>query len=82
MERRSPTGIARERETRPNDPTPRQSHRCERRIATRAEPRRHGAPASSPGGGPASLTPVSAGIARERETRTNDRANLTAANDA
>ena len=26
VERRSPTGIARERETRPNDPTPRQSH--------------------------------------------------------
>ena len=66
MERRSPTGIARERETRtrrryatiareretrPNDPTPRQSHRCERRIATRAESRGHGALASSPGGG-------------------------------
>ena len=28
MERRSPTGIARERETRTNDPTPRQSHAC------------------------------------------------------
>ena len=32
-------------------PTTHQSHRCERRIATRAESRRHGAPASSPGGG-------------------------------
>ena len=54
MERRSPTGIARERETRtrrryatiareretrPNDPTPHQSHRCDPRIATRAESR-------------------------------------------
>ena len=37
MERRSPTGIARERETRPNNPTPRQSHRCE---PTHRHPRR------------------------------------------
>ena len=32
-ERRSPTGIARERETRTNNAAPRQSHCCERRIA-------------------------------------------------
>ena len=55
-----PTGIARERETRTNDPTPRQSHRCERRITTRAEPRRHGALASSPGGGLRPASRVSA----------------------
>ena len=37
LERRSPTGIARERETRPNDPTPRQSHAYK---PTHPQPRR------------------------------------------
>ena len=104
LERRSPTGIARQRETRPNNPAPRQSP-TNPRIANRAESRRHGALASSPGGGlrpasrgsakpapttppPANLTPTNpriptaqnhvmerrspTGIARQRETRTND----------
>ena len=61
MERRSPTGIARERETRPNNAAPHQSPGCERRIATRAESRGHGALASSPGGG---LRPASRGSAK------------------
>ena len=46
MERRSPTGIARERETRTNDPAPHQSHACK---PTHRQPRRitgHGAPVS------------------------------------
>ena len=62
MERRSPTGIARERETRPNNAAPHQSPGCERRIAdlrriTGTMERR------SP-----------TGIARERETRPNNAA--------
>ena len=73
-----PTGIARERETRTNDAAPRQSHRCERRIATRAESRGHGALASSPGGG---LRPASRGSAKPAPTTLRP-ANLTAANGA
>ena len=98
VERRSPTGIARERETRTNDAAPRQSHggapvsdrhRAARETRTMATPiSRLGAPVSdrhragarnlhrrrwprqSHGLERRSLT----GIARERETRTDDAA--------
>ena len=46
MERRSPTGIARERETRPNDAGPANLTPTNPRIANRAESRGHGAPVS------------------------------------
>ena len=105
LERRSPTGIARERETRPNDPTPRQSHACKpthpqpRRItgtwsaglrpASRGSaklglpppaPANHASPTAQNHGDMERRSPT--GIARERETRTNDagHANLTATN--
>ena len=62
MERRSPTGIARERETRPNNAAPRQSHACK---PTHHQPRR-----ITPTWSRRSPT----GIARQRETRTNNAA--------
>ena len=66
----------RERETRPNDPTPANLTAANPRIATRAESRGHGAPASSPGGG---LRPASRGSAKPAPTTLRP-ANLTAAN--
>ena len=77
MERRSPTGIARERETRPNNAAPRQSHGQERRsptgIARERETRpNNAAPRQSHGQERRSPT----GIARERETRSDDAAPL------
>ena len=47
VERRSPTGIARQRETRPNDPTPRQSHGMQTHASPTAQNLgERGAPAS------------------------------------
>ena len=71
MERRSPTGIARERETRTNNAAPRQSHGCE---PTHRQPRRITWGALSAG-----LRPASRGSAKPAPT-TPPPANLTAAN--
>ena len=68
MERRSPTGIARKRETRTNNAAPHQSHCCERRIA---DPRRITGTWSA---GQFSRWGPPTGIARERETRPNNAA--------
>ena len=68
MERRSPTGIARERETRPNNAAPRQSPGCER---THRHPRRITGTWSA---GQFSRWGPPTGIARERETRPNNAA--------
>ena len=70
MERRSPTGIARERETRPDNAAPRQSHGCE---PTHRQPRR------ITGTWSAGLRPASRGSAKPAPT-TPPPANLTAAN--
>ena len=71
-----PTGIARQRETRPNNAGPTNLTPTNPRIANRAESRRHGALASSPGGG---LRPASRGSAKPAPT-TPPPANLTPAN--
>ena len=88
MERRSPTGIARERETRPNDPTPHANPTwsaglrpasLERRsptgIARERETRPNDpTPHANPtwSAGQFSRWGPPTGIARERETRTDD----------
>ena len=96
MERRSPTGIARERETRTNDAAPPQSHGgapvSDRHRAGARNPHHRCTPISRAGLRPASRgsakpAPTTlrhpnltverrspTGIARERETRTNDAA--------
>ena len=69
VERRSPTGIARERETRPNDPAPHQSHAYK---PTHRQPRRIT-------GWSAGLRPASRGSAKPAPT-TPPPANLTPTN--
>ena len=71
-----PTGIARQRETRTDDPAPRQSHGRTHASPTAQNHVEHGALASSPGGG---LRPASRGSAKPAPT-TPRPANLTAAN--
>ena len=66
LERRSPTGIARQRETRTNNPTPRQFHAYK---PTHHQPRRITPTWSA---GQFSRWGPPTGIARERETRPND----------
>ena len=70
LERRSPTGIARKRETRPNNPAPRQSHACK---PTHRQPHR------ITGTWSAGLRPASRGSAKLAPT-TPPPANLTPAN--
>ena len=69
MERRSPTGIARERETRTNDAAPRRRE-CHTTVAVKMQPHARTPPVQMAPAARERRSPT--GIARERETRTND----------